>query len=325
MPNNKHPTPINPAIDREELNQDLGLGGRLANQSRLRAMNQDGSFNVDRFGAPKWEALNVYHALLTIPWWKFLSLVVLAYLFLNSLFALGYILCGPGSISGVNESTFGIRFLESFFFSVQTLVTIGYGKMTPEGIPANVLVAVEALTGLLGLALATGLLFARFSRPIAHLRFSKNAVIAPFQGGRAIMFRLANGSTNELAEVRARVTLLRLEEKNGQIVRKFHQLNLERDRVGFLPIQWVVVHPIDSESPFYGQSEAEFLKSEPEVLVLISVTDETFMQTVHTRYSYRFEEMVWGVKFRDIYETSPEGRTRLDVRRLDEFDAIELP
>ena len=203
-------------INREELNQDLGLGGRLANQA-VRAMNQDGSFNVDRYGAPKWEAINIYHLLLTLSWTKFLGLVVVAYLLVNTLYAIGYMLCGPGAVAGVNESNRFVWFLECFFFSVQTLVTIGYGKMTPEGIPANLLVAVEALSGLMGFALATGLLFARFSRPIARLRFSRNAVVAPFLGGKALMFRLANSSSNELAEVRARVTLLRFEERDGKL------------------------------------------------------------------------------------------------------------
>ena len=325
MPDPKNSPANIPPIDREELNKDLGLGGRLTNQSQLRAMNQDGSFNVDRYGTSRWEALNLYHALLTISWYKFLALVVFSYFFVNTMFAFGYMLCGRGAVAGIKDGSFGLRFMESFFFSVQTLVTIGYGKMTPEGIPANILVAFEALTGLLGFALATGLLFSRFSRPIARLRFSQNAVIAPFMNGRALMFRLANSSTNELAEVRARVTVLMLEEKNGQMVRKFHQLNLERDRVGFLPIQWVVVHPIDEQSPFFGQTKEEFFASQPEVLVLISATDETFMQTVYTRYSYRFEEMVWGVKFKDIYETAADGRTRLDVRRLDEYFPINLP
>ncbi len=324
MPESKSLEPTIGPINREELNQDLGLGGRLANQA-LRSMNQDGTFNVDRYGTPKWEAINVYHLLLTISWTKFLGMVVLAYLSVNTLFAIGYMLCGHGAVAGVNESSRLIRFLECFFFSVQTLVTIGYGKMTPEGIPANLLVAVEALSGLMGFALATGLLFARFSRPIARLRFSRSAVVAPFLGGKALMFRLANSSSNELAEVRARVTLLRFEERDGKRARKFHQLTLERERVTFFPVQWVVVHPIDETSPFFGQTEEEVIRSQPEIMVLISAIDETFMQTVHSRFSYRLDEIVYGAKFRDVYETAPDGRIRLDVRRLDEYDAVQFP
>ena len=323
MSESKSNDPAAGPINREDLNLDLGLGGRLTNQS-LRSMNQDGSFNVDRYGTPKWEAINLYHLLLTISWYKFLGLVVVAYLLVNTFYAIGYMLCGHGAVAGVNESNRFVWFLECFFFSVQTLVTIGYGKMTPEGIPANLLVAVEALSGLMGFALATGLLFARFSRPIARLRFSRNAVVAPFLGGKALMFRLANSSSNELAEVRARVTLLRFEESDGKRARKFHQLALERERVTFFPVQWVVVHPIDETSPFFGQTEEEVIRSQPEVMVLISAIDETFMQTVHSRFSYRLDEIVYGAKFRDVYETSPDGRVRLDVRRLDEYDNIEF-
>ena len=323
MPESKSNDPTAGPINREDLNLDLGLGGRLTNQS-LRSMNQDGSFNVDRYGTPKWEAINLYHLLLTISWYKFLGLVVVAYLLVNTFYAIGYMLCGHGAVAGVNESNRFVWFLECFFFSVQTLVTIGYGKMTPEGIPANLLVAVEALSGLMGFALATGLLFARFSRPIARLRFSRNAVVAPFLGGKALMFRLANSSSNELAEVRARVTLLRFEERDGKRARKFHQLSLERERVTFLPVQWVVVHPIDEASPFFGQTEEEVIRSQPEIMVLISAIDETFMQTVHSRFSYRLDEIIYGAKFRDVYETGSGGIVRLDVRRLDEYDPIQF-
>ena len=310
---------------REELNQDLGLGGRLASQTQVRTMNADGTFNVVRYGMSKFGALDVYHILLTISWSRFLALVVFAYLLVNTLFAAGYMLCGHGAVAGVNESSRLIWFLECFFFSVQTLVTIGYGKMTPEGIPANILVAIEALSGLMGFALATGLLFARFSRPIARLRFSRNAVVAPFLGGKGVMFRLANSSNNELAQVRAQVTMLRTEYRDGKKARKFHTLALERDRVTFFPVQWVIVHPIDEASPFFGQTKEQVIESQPEIMVLISATDETFMQTVHARFSYRLDEVVWGAKFRDVYETRSDGRLGLDVRRLDEYDSIDLP
>ena len=309
-------------VTSEDPDKDLGLGGRLASQN-IRAMNQDGSFNVVRTGVPRREMLNVYHMLLTIGWGQFFRMVLLIYLAVNSIFAIGYLLCGPGAISGADAPTLGGRFVNAFFFSVQTVATIGYGKMTPEGIGANILVSIEALFGLLGFALATGILFSRFSRPVARIKFSANAVIAPYKEGRALMFRMANSSTNELTDVRAQVTLMKGEPDGGPS-RKFFQLNLEREHVMLFPSQWVVVHPLDEKSPLADLTEASLESCAPELMVLISATDETFSQQVHVRFSYRFEEMVWGAKFTDIYTKTDDGRLSLDIRRLDEYYKVDV-
>ena len=315
--------PIKPIPSSEDPDKDLGLGGRLASQN-MRAMNQDGSFNVVRTGLSRREMLNVYHMLLTMSWGRFFRLVLLIYFVVNALFAIGYLLCGPGAIAGAEAPALGGRFVNAFFFSVQTIATIGYGKMTPEGIPANILVSLEALIGLLGFALATGLLFSRFSRPVARIKFSANALIAPYHEGRALMFRMANSSTNELTDVRAQVTLMRGEPTGGP-ARKFFQLRLEREHVMLFPSQWVVVHPLDANSPLAHLSGDTLASCAPELMVLISATDETFSQQVHVRFSYRFEEMVWGAKFRDVYSKTQDGLLSLDIRRLDEYDVVPLP
>ena len=309
-------------IINEDRNKDLGLGGRLA-QASTRLMNRDGSFNVIRKGNGWRSALHPYHLLITMSWRWFLALILAAYVVTNIVFAAGYILCGPGALAGGDTRTTAGQFINAAYFSVQTLATIGYGKMTPEGHAANILVALEALTGLLGFAFATGLLFARFSRPQAALVFSEIAVIAPYQGGTALMFRLANGRPNELSNVSASVTLIRSEP--GQKGRRFHRLNLERDQVTFLTLQWVVVHPIDSASPLWGISEEEFRASEVEIFAMFTAVDESSFQTASTRTSYSDVEVVWGARFRDVYEPQSDGRLLLDVRRLSEIDRVELP
>lgn len=302
-----------------ELDRDLGLGGRITDQQRTRLLNRDGSFNVARAGLPGQSTEDIYHRLLTISWPRFHALVVAAYVAVNLAFGLGYFLCGEDGVVGGTARTPVERFAECFFFSVQTLGTIGYGSISPRGWAANVLVTIEALCGLMGFAFATGLLFARFSRPSARLLFSDYALIAPFKQGRALMFRVMNARVaSELTEVHATVTMSRVEEREGRRVRRFFPLTLERETVMFLPMQWVVVHPIDEASPLWNMTEADAQREEWEVLILMSGIDETFTQAVHARSSYRHDEMVWDAKFQDMYQTNPNGIMQVDARKLSE-------
>jgi inward rectifier potassium channel len=304
----------------EDLRGDLGFGARVAQQSQRRLLNRDGSFNVVRAGLPFWRSLSAYHKLLTTSWPRFFLLVASGYLAANVAFALLYWLCGPSALDGWHTGSEFARFEDAFFFSVQTLATIGYGRMTPNGVLVNLIVTVEALVGLLGFALATGVLFARVSRPTAHLVFSRNAVVAPHRGGRALMFRLANERTSQLTEVTATVSLSRLEDGGSGPVRRFHELRLERARVVFLPLHWIVVHPIDETSPLHGVSSEEFLASQAEILILLTAMDETFSQTVHVRTSYLAGEVVWGARFADMFLRTQDGLVGVDMHRIHDVE-----
>jgi len=302
---------------REDPNQDLGLGSRVAQKSRQRFLNRDGSFNVSRRGLSPLRSLSLYHWVLSVTWTRFFLLIALGYFAVNAFFAAGYFLCGPGALQGSAGGSPTERFAEAFFFSVQTLATIGYGRMSPNGVPANLLVTFEALFGLMGFALATGLLFARVSRPSAQILFSERAVVAPFRDITAFMFRIVNERSNQLTEVEATVSLSLWEQVEGAPpVRKFHELALERKRVVFMPLHWVIVHPIDESSPLHGMSEQEFAVADAEVLILLTALDETFSQTVHTRSSYKPPEVVWGARFADMFHDSPDGRVSIDVAKL---------
>jgi inward rectifier potassium channel len=306
----------------EDARSDFGFGSRVAQQSQRRLLNRDGSFNVVRQGLPLRRSLSPYHALLTMSWPSFFALVGAGYFAANLLFALAYFLCGPNALDGWHTGTPFERFEDAFFFSVQTLATIGYGRMTPNGVLVNMVVTIEALVGLMGFALATGLLFSRFSRPTAQLVFSRNAVVAPFRGGTALMFRLANERSSQLTEVSATVSLSRLEDSPSGPVRRFHELQLDRRRVVFLPLHWVVVHPIDERSPLYGTTEKAFRSSQAEILVLLSGMDETFSQTVHSRTSYRAEEVLWGMRFSDMFLRAEEGLVGVDMRRIHHVEPV---
>jgi inward rectifier potassium channel len=305
---------------REET-QDFGLGQRLADQGR-RMLNRDGSFNVARVGIPFLRSFSPYHSLLSISWPRFYAVVVAAYLVTNVVFATAFVLCGPEALRGGEGTTPAGRAVDAFFFSVQTLATIGYGRISPEGLPANVLVAVEAFVGLLGFAMATALAFARFSQPRAKVLFSDKAVIAPYRGITAFEFRTMNARTSQLVEVEAKVMFSRMEIHEGRRMRTFHPLALEREKVTFFPIQWVVVHPIDERSPLRGVTEADLQASEAEFLILLTGVDETFSQTVHARSSYRHDEVVVGARFADMYLPSEDGVVRVDQRRFHEIEAV---
>jgi inward rectifier potassium channel len=255
---------------------------------------------------------------------RFYLLIISLYVGVNLLFAELYVLCGPGALAGSEATTFLGRLWEGFSFSVQTLATIGYGTLRPHGVAANLMVSLEALTGLLGFALATGILFARFSRPTAKLLLSRNALIAPYEDGKALMFRLLNARASELSNVKAIVTLTRVEDGDHAGARRYYPLRLARESVVLMPMQWVVVHPIDEHSPLHGWTKERLAESDTEVLILLSGVDETFAQTVHTRSSYRQEEIVWGAKFRDIFSPGFEGVLTIDASRLDEYDEVAL-
>ena len=306
----------------EEDTRDLGFGSRVIQQSHERFVNRDGSFNVSRTGFSPFGSFSVYHTLLTMTWRNFFLLLVAFYFGVNFIFACGYFLCGPGALVGSRALSAPDRFMEAFFFSVQTLATIGYGGLSPSGLAANVLVTIQALIGGLGFALATGLVFARFSRPAANIVFSENAVMAPYRDATAFEFRIVNERNNQLVEVHATVVLSRMEEHGGRRLRKFHELNLERGAVKLFPLHWVVVHPIDHESPLHNVTPEQLAASDAEFIVLISGVDETSSQSVHVRSSYKHSEIVWGAKFSDIFLPSDAG-LRVDLRKLHDIEMVD--
>jgi inward rectifier potassium channel len=301
----------------EDVNRDLGFGAVVAGESRQRLLNRDGSFNVSRQGLSLWASLSLYHSLLTMRWWKFLSVVTAFYVLTNVVFASAYVLCGAAALENSASANLGDGFMRAFFFSVETFATIGYGNIAPVGLAPNILMTLESLFGLLGFALATGLLFARFSRPTAQIIFSKSAIIAPYRDISAFEFRITNARRNQIIELEAKVLFARFEDEGGRNVRRFYPLTLERERVTFFPLSWTIVHPITEASPLYGLTSEDLSESNSEFLILLTGIDETFSQTVHTRSSYQAAEVVWNAKFSDVFNRRADAETlTIDVRRL---------
>jgi len=283
-------------------------------------MNPDGSLRVRRKGANPFGARDLYHSLLRVSWWRFLLFLTGFYLAVNLAFAVGYLLCGPGALDGASRESTQKAFSDAFFFSVQTFATIGYGRITPVGLAANLLVTFEALFGLLGVALSTGLLFARFSRPTARVRFSKHALIASHDGVQSLVFRVANERLNQVLEARVAATLIKDEvTAEGEHYRNLYDLKLERDVSPVFAMSLTVVHPITPESPLHGMNETDLRNATAEIMVSLSGTDETFSQQIHARRSYNADEMVWNRSFADMLSRTDDGYLLVDLSKIDEL------
>jgi inward rectifier potassium channel len=264
--------------------------------------------------------------LVSVPWSQFFGLVLLAYVLVNSLFAGVYFLLGPGALAGnVNLHNAPGRFLQCVFFSSQTLTTVGFGAIAPASPAANLVAAFEALCGLLGFAVATGLLFGRVSRPSARIGFSEKALIAAYQDGWSFQFRMVNRRANTLIEPAATVMLMTVDRKDGAAKREFRLLKLEREKVMLFPLTWTVVHPIDPDSPLFGKTAADLEDLQAEFMILVKAWDETFGQTVHQRFSYRYSEVVWGGRFTPAFAVDGKGDLQVHVDKIGNHVIETLP
>jgi inward rectifier potassium channel len=263
---------------------------------------------------------DIYHHLLTSPWPFLLLQIATAFFLANVLFAGGYYL--DGGIENARKGSFS----DVFFFSIETMATIGYGRLVPVTLIAHVLMSLEALTGLIGIALVTGLMFAKFSRPTARVRFSRYAVISKRDGVPSLMFRMANIRSNQIVEAQVHVLFARGEiTAEGEDVWRFYDLDLSRYRNGTFRHSWTVIHPIRPTSPLYGLS-ADVLTSAPaEIVVSMTGIEGAFMQTVYARHTYDVRDIVWGARLSDVLIRLPGGDFAMDYARFDAVERTEMP
>jgi inward rectifier potassium channel len=280
-----------------------------------RIINPDGSFNVHRRGTT-WRDFHPYLQLINMAWPQFLATLFTGYLVVNTAFAVVYYALGPGTLAGIDAKNGTERFADAFFFSAHTLTTVGYGNFAPKSMAGNSVAAIEALVGVLGFAVATGLLFGRVSRPSARLGFSGNLLVAPYQDITALQFRVVNLRRNSIMELQARVMLMTVEPSDSDFKRTYTMLRLEREQVVFFPLTWTVVHPIDADSPLYGKTEEDLKRMQAEVLILIKGYDDTFNQTVLARRSYTQSEFLWGARFAPAFHVDDEGDLVLEVSKV---------
>lgn len=313
-----------------ESHDDLGFGIR-GGISGSRLLLPDGSFNVLFKGLPLGERFSPFHHLISCSWVQFFLLTLGSYVSINLGFTVAYYVISGGQVTA--EDVRGLKtyegwgaFWELFFFSTQTFTTVGYGYVSPSSFHVNALASFESMTGLLYIALTTGLFYGRFARPQARLRFAEHSVVAPYHGSTAWMFRFMNGKANQLIDLHVEVVLsMRSIDENGASRRMFYGLELERSRINFLATTWTVVHPITSDSPIYGLEHKELLQRDAEFIILIRGVEETFMQNVYYRRSYRAEEINWGQRYTSILDDGPNGASLVYADRLHQTYAAELP
>ncbi|WP_426667781.1 ion channel [Mucilaginibacter sp. McL0603] len=313
------------AIHKRKFNpeDDLGFGTQpvMKNQPLIR---QDGSINVKRRGLPFFNNANNYHKLITMSWEKFWLLVLSGYLVINTIFAFIYLFIGVQNLNGAEGTSTYQHFWDAFFFSAQTISTVGYGHISPRGMATNSVAALESMMGLLAFALATGLLYGRFSRPTAKIAYSENLLVSPYRENcRGLMFRLANLRRNTLIDLQIEIIFSYNEDVNGKKVRRFFPLELERKNVSILTLSWTVVHPLDDNSPLKDITPEDLKNNQASFAVLLKAFDDTFSQTVHSRTSYQFEHMVWDAKFKPSFDRDEDGRIVLDLSRINDYGMVE--
>jgi len=313
------------AIHNRKINpeDDLGFGPQpvIKNQPLI---NKDGSPNVKRIGLPFFNTANNYHTMITMSWTKFWLMVISAYLAINIIFALLYISIGTGSLDGgTSGNTPFNHFMDAFFFSAQTISTVGYGHIYPRGMFSNSVAALESTMGLLAFALATGLLYGRFSRPSAQIVYSKNILVAPYlENGRGIMFRLANLRRNILIDLEIEIIFSFNETTDGKTMRRFYPLDVERSKVSILTMNWTIVHPLDDNSPLKDMTKEDLIETEAGFAILLRAFDDTFSQTVHSRTAYQANEIVWGAKFKPVFNRDEDGRIVLDLSKISDHELV---
>jgi len=308
------------AEEKNNQTNELGFGSKTANQ-KARLLNQDGSFNMSKKGLSRMETFNLFHHLIHLSIFKFVVLIIGVFIAINALFTGIYLLIGTNHLMGLVYNDWIDQLYETFFFSTQTFTTVGYGRVNPVGILTNVVSATEALTGLMSFAVITGLIYGRFSKPKANILYSKNAVIAPFvRTGKALMFRLANKLDTNLLDLEVRLIIAYLDKNSGN--RIFGSLQLEIDKVSFLPSAWTLVHGIDEKSTIYGWTADDFIKNELELLIVFKAFDETFSQNVNNRFSYKANEIVSNAKFKQILFTDEMGNSYVELDRISEYELL---
>lgn len=302
---------------------DLGFGRVVAQAVRGRFLNRDGRPNSRKYGLGAQRAARFYLGALDASWAAFFGWMMGVLLLINGCFALAYLALGDAALAGSAQLGLADPFLRAFTFSVGVFTTTGTGPMHAFGPTANWLANLESFVGPITLVIAFGLLIARLTRPRMRIGFSDSAIIAPYEGGRALMFRIVNLQPGELSDVQVRVNLAWFEDFDGVRERDFHALALERNSVEFFTLHWTVVHPITADSPLAGITPEKLADSQAEFMIFVNALEETFSTRVSTRTSYVWDEVRWDVKFASIFANGPDGVMAIDVERLSRTERLD--
>lgn len=277
-----------------------------------RMLQRQRTINIEKIGRAETSAFrDIFHWLMNREWWQLIALIFAAFLFSNMTFAAIYYFL-PDSVS----NTAG-RYIDYFFFSVQTMATIGYGVMAPKTTAANVVSSFEAFVGLIGFAVGSGVIFGRLAKPTSKIMFSQVAAITKRDGQDVMMLRLANERDNQILEGSVTMTYLSTKQtKEGEVMRRFEEMKLERHHTPIFALTWTLVHPIDKQSPLFGKTPHDLVEDQAEILITFRGIDETFSQEIFARNSYVAEEINWGHRFVDILGVNEQGRRTINYNKF---------
>ena len=297
---------------------ELGFGSKNY-QKTVRFLNKDGSVNIKRKGLKGFDNIDIYHWLITTSWTNLLIVILISYAIVNTIFAGIYYAIGYQNFGGIQDHVDSEGFLDLFFFSAQTLTTVGYGHIYPHSTNVSTVAAIESMFGLLGFAMATGVLYGRFSRPKAALLYSDKVLISPYEDNTGLMFRVANTKQNELIEVEANVVFSYSNPETNK--REFEPLNLELNKINFLTLSWTIVHPIDEKSPVFNMDKEELIKRDAELIILIKAINDTYSQTVYSRMSYKAHEFEDKAKFVPVkQEVNDSGKISINLTDIHKYN-----
>ena len=299
---------------------DPGLGTSFR-KSVKRVLNEDGTFNIKRVGAVS-KFRDFYKYLIDLPIYKFGGFLIMAFVGMNSAFAIGYMLIGIEQLDGLQPGQH--PFIGALYFSSQTFTTVGYGAISPHGNGASILAAFEAFVGLISFSMATGLIYGRFSRPSSKIGFSHNVIVTPYKEGKAMMFKMVNKRNSILLNCKVHITLSIAHEDatHENLLRQYYTIPLEVDFVRYFPLTWTLVHVIDEQSPINGLSLEDLQDRGSELLILIEAFDETYSQMVIQKHSYAEHQWLENVKFKRNFAANESGRIILDIKGLSDLEEL---
>ncbi len=313
------PKPFDRTRKQRRAIQELGIEDSFIG-GRARLLNKDGTFNVYRTGK---KSFNLYKWLMQMSWTKFFLFLFIIYLSINFFFGLLYSFVGSAGMNGMTPGLWWEEFLQSFFLSIQTFTTVGYGKINPESYMANVISVANAFIGLMSFALATGLFFAKWSSPRHAILFSDRVLITKFEGKKALMVRFVNGMDNHIVDLSAQITMTWITTIGSNKRRKFARLELELDHIYMFPLNWTLVHIIDEESPLVEKSMKELADSNTEFLLIIKGYDVTYHKAIHTARSYNCNDLKYGANYIPMYETTDE-ETIIHLDQINDIENIDI-
>jgi inward rectifier potassium channel len=297
---------------------DPGFGQKYAHNTK-RIINKDGSFNITRTGIRNQQ----FQTLVEMSSARFSTIVLVVYLLINFSFAVVYLALGVDNITFIGKADTLHPVLKALYFSMQTFTTVGFGSIYPSDSLTNFVSGMEAMMGWMFFAIATGMVYRRFSRPSARILFSNNALISPYKDGTALMFRIVNRRPNVLMEVEARVMLALDMDEGEETMRRYFNLKLETTSIHFFPLSWTIVHPIDDTSPMQNLSAEDMFRKKAEVLILMKAFDETFSQHVHVKFSYTADEIVWNARFIRNFKANTTGEIELDIDAVHDYEKLD--